>query len=295
MAPANALAAFTLDDFESRSGSATSIIRTIAGLYLRHHEAPIARATVLELAVAASVSQPAAQTALSRLVDRGLLGTSGDGAIHVTSPAQAMFARGNRRIFTPRQMSAHDGWTLLTYSVPESLRPLRHQLRKHFGQLGGGQVSAGVWIFPEYLHDEVSAVVQALQARNHVTVFRAHTPDFPGSARTAAEQWWDLERLSRRHEDFLQTVSTMDQDRELTDALAYRHYVRLIDAWRAIPYLDPGLPAYMLPGTWPGSTSRERFLKLSRRFAHSADDYARGLIIQTSEGSRVSHTGSSAP
>lgn len=93
MAASTQLVAFTLDDFEARTGSAASIIRTIAGLYLRHEAAPVARTRILALATAAGVSAPTAQTAISRLADRGVLEAAGSSSLQVTAAAQAMFAR----------------------------------------------------------------------------------------------------------------------------------------------------------------------------------------------------------
>lgn len=271
------LSAFALDDFESRSGSAASLVRTIAGLYLRHEQSPILRPRLIELAEAAGVLAPAAQTAVSRLIDRGLLENVDSASLRVTDSAKLMFARGNRRIFTPRQMSNSDQWVIVTYSLPESLRATRHQLRKHFIQLGGGLVSAGLWIFPQYLHAEVVQVLQALETRRFATLFTTGTPEFPDGAKQSAAQWWDLTRLAKIHLDFLHTAAKFKAE-EVTPAESYRGYVALIDAWRAIPYLDPGLPDYMLPADWPGTKSRARFLELSAAYREDAEAYARCLL-----------------
>jgi len=261
--------AFSLDDFEARTGSATSIIRTITGLYLRHQSVPIPRTHVVSLAIAAGVSSATAQTAISRLIDKQVLENDTDSTLRVPLMAQAMFERGRRRIFTPRQMSESDQWCLVAYSLPETLRPLRHQIRKHFQQLGGGLVAAGLWIFPEYLREEVDAALVALQARGQATIFTVEQPHFPSSARDAASKWWDLEQLGSLHEQFLDATSGLRAD-QVDPAEAYRGYVSMIDAWRALPYLDPGLPDGMLPDAWPGKRSRERFLALSNAFERPA-------------------------
>lgn len=262
MGRSSSLQAFTLDDFEARSGSATSILRTIAGLYLRHLPAAPPRTDIVDLTTAAGVNQAAAQTAITRLIDRGLLLPAGSGHLRISDHAQAMFARGNQRIFTPRQMGEGDRWTLVTYSLPETQRPLRHQLRKHFTQLGGGLVSSGLWIFPQYLHAEVLEVLDSLQVRQNTTLFDTDKPHFARSALDSAQEWWDLDRLSSLHRGFIEAVAEMDRISR-DPAHSYRCYVRLIDAWRAIPYLDPGLPTSMLPENWPGVHSRELFLTLS--------------------------------
>lgn len=276
MAANSQLGAFTLDDFEARSGSATSIIRTIAGLYIRHESTPVARGKVLDLAGAAGVSAPAAQTAVSRLIDKSILENTDESRLRVPEAAQAMFARGNRRIFTPRQMRDEDQWCLAAYSLPESMRPVRHQLRKHFGQLGGGLAAAGLWIFPAYLHEEVLQILTALQVRTHATVFIAQTPDFPSTPAEAAKAWWDLDRLEALHHSFLAHAEQLPEAD--TDEMAYRNYVLMIDAWRTLPYLDPGLPPMMLPEHWPGTSSRRRFAELSEALEHRASHFASRLL-----------------
>jgi len=277
LATSTPISAFGLDDFEARTGSATSIIRTITGLYLRHRRAPIPRTHVVELATAAGISTAAAQTAISRLIDKQVLENGTDSALRVPQMAQAMFERGSRRIFTPRQMSAMDPWCLVAYSLPETLRPLRHQIRKHFLQLGGGLVAAGLWIFPEYLREEVDAALEALHARAQATIFTVQQPHFPATAREAAAQWWDLEQLGSRHQQFLEATAGLSAD-QADPAEAYRGYVGMIDAWRALPYLDPGLPDGMLPEAWPGKQSRQRFLALSSALRHPAQQFAASVL-----------------
>ena len=84
------------------------------------------------------VSVPAAQTAISRLIDRQVLEASQASSLHVPHAAQQMFERGARRIFTPRanvrNRPAVPGGL---FRCPRPWRSLRHQIRKHFLQLGG--------------------------------------------------------------------------------------------------------------------------------------------------------------
>ncbi len=236
----------------------------------------MARGKVLDLADAAGIPAPTAQTAISRLLDRSVFESIDGSQLQVSAQALAMFARGNRRIFTPRQMKDADPWSLVAYSLPETMRPVRHQLRKHFLQLGGGLVASGLWIFPAYLHDEVLQILQALEVRAYATVFTTQTPDFPGSPAEAARQWWDLQRLAAMHHGFIDrtgvlAAATSDED-------AYRNYVTMIDAWRALPYLDPGLPPMMLPKDWPGNLSRQRFLDLSAALQQRSAQFARRVL-----------------
>ncbi|QDP83626.1 hypothetical protein FOH10_19940 [Nocardia otitidiscaviarum] len=68
-------------------------------------------------------------------------------------------------------------------------------------------------------------------------------------------------------------------DRLGDDERAFRIFVPLLDEWRTIPYLDPGLPERMLPPDWPGpagvrlfATARDRCLGPSLRWVRSVVD-----------------------
>jgi phenylacetic acid degradation operon negative regulatory protein len=60
-----------------------------------------------------------------------------------------------------------------------------------------------------------------------------------------------------------------------TPRQAFASWIGCVDAWRIIPYADPGLPASRLPADWPGNLSvrlfadlRERLEDLSGRYVH---------------------------
>ena len=54
------------------------------------------------------------------------------------------------------------------------------------------------------------------------------------------------------------------------DQQAFADYVRVLTAWRRLPFLDPGLPAELLPGQWPGLAAAEAFAALRARLAGPA-------------------------
>ena len=40
---------------------------------------------------------------------------------------------------------------------------------------------------------------------------------------------------------------------------AFADYVRVLTAWRRLPFLDPGLPPELLPADWHGTRAAELF------------------------------------
>lgn len=258
-----------LDDIEARPGSATSLLRTVVGLYLRRLGGTVSAAALVRLAGDLGITDGRARTAIARLKQKGVL-LAGEDASYALNPAAVrMLERGDRRIFHVRTMSADDPWCLVSVTVPESRRDLRHQVRRRLQFLGAGAVAAGLWITPGHLEDEVELLLDDLGARQFATLFTAHDPRPSVALHHATASWWDLEALRAEHDRFLASARALD------DLESFAAYVRLIDSWRVLPYIDPGLPAELLPDDWPGARSVEVFTELSGRLARPAWEHVR--------------------
>jgi phenylacetic acid degradation operon negative regulatory protein len=59
---------------------------------------------------------------------------------------------------------------------------------------------------------------------------------------------------------------------------AFVDYVHVLTAWRRFPYLDPGLPAALLPAKWAGAAAADLFFELRRALERPAHDFARSLL-----------------
>lgn len=264
-----------LDDIDARPGSTASLLRTIIGLTVRRLGGWISTADLVQLAGEVGIEQARARTAIARVKQRGLLLASREGAVgyRVNPAATAMLERGDRRIFTVRQMQPDDAWCLISFSIPEARRDVRHQLRRRLQWIGCGMVSPALWICPAHLQDEVEEIFGELDVRESAVLFRTETPQVAGSLSDAVATWWDLDALRGEHERFqaaLTTLGPADDGPEVFSA-----YVRLIDNWRVLPYVDPGLPAALLPAQWPGQRSFEEFARLSERFGQPAWEHVR--------------------
>lgn len=253
-----------LDDIDARPGSATSLLRTLIGLYLRPLGGRIGPGVLVRLAEDLGIPTAQARTAITRLKRRGLLLDVGGGGHALNPAAVPMLERGDRRIFAVRTMRAGDEWMLVSATIPETRRDLRHQLRRRLQFLGAGAVSAGLWILPGHLDAEVEELLDELGARGFTTLFRTSDPRPAAPLVQAVTSWWDLTALRSEHERFLASVE------ELETAAPFAAYVRLIDSWRVLPYIDPGLPAELLPPDWPGARSIAAFERLSAALAAPA-------------------------
>ncbi len=62
------------------------------------------------------------------------------------------------------------------------------------------------------------------------------------------------------------------------DRRVYVDYTLLLHAWRKLPYLDPGLPAELLPRGWPGHAAADAFFGLRERLEDRALAHVRTVI-----------------
>ncbi|WP_269996223.1 PaaX family transcriptional regulator [Arthrobacter sp. B2a2-09] len=268
---------------DSRPGSTTSLLRTVIGLYLRDAGGWMSTRHIIALMEALGVTAAVSRTALSRLKKKEIVRPQlrhDVPGFAVTEGAAAMLARGDRRIFNPRLMSSVDRWCLVSFSIPETEREKRHQLRRRLHWIGCGTVAAGLWICPDSLREEVEEILEDLELRGMATVFVTDTPSVGGSLRDAASAWWDLEAVAELHRDFIRHNGSAADDgdpRSASDdgsppsAGTFARYVRCIDRWRIIPYLDPGLPAEFLPEDWPGMAGIALFERMAAAARPSAE------------------------
>jgi phenylacetic acid degradation operon negative regulatory protein len=268
-----------LDDLDTRPGSASSLLRTLVGASIRDLGGWMSSAAFVSLLGEIGVSQARTRNALTRAKAKGLLRaeirTSPGYAL--TEEGRALLARGDRRIFHPRLMGAQDPWCLISFSVPESDRDLRHQLRRRLTWIGCGVVADALWVCPASLADEVSAIVSELEIGHQVTLFRASVIHSPQDPAADIARWWDLPAIAALHEKFLASHAAAIEEytADPQPITAYRTWITALDAWRPIPYLDPGLPAELLPASWPGNRSIPLFLEFRDNVVGPASAYVR--------------------
>ncbi|HEX8079368.1 MAG TPA: PaaX family transcriptional regulator C-terminal domain-containing protein [Jatrophihabitans sp.] len=244
------------------------LIVTIYGLYAREEPNWLPIASVVRLMSDLGVDGQAVRSSISRLKRRATLQALRiDGAAgYALSPSTIQAMReGDRRIFDQRHASLADGWVQVVFTVPEAERGKRHELRTRLAGLGFGPVAPGVWLAPGALADEVSHVLARQQLAGYVDIFRGQ---YLGYAELAGRvgDWWDLEGLAAKYAQFLghyRPVSRRLAGRAPDGGAAFAEYVRMLTAWRRLRYLDPGLPAEVLPPRWDGAAAAELFGELS--------------------------------
>jgi phenylacetic acid degradation operon negative regulatory protein len=262
-----------------------ALIVTIYGLYAREAGGWLSVASLIRLMAAAGADEPAVRSSISRLKQGGILEprrAGGAAGYSLSGRGRDILAEGDRRIFDRTRAQARDGWLLAVFSVPEQERRRRHALRSRLAWLGFGTVSPGVWIAPAHLAGETSDVLRRHDLAGYVDLFRADYLAF-GEVRELIGRWWDLERLAREYQAFLAEARPVltgwdrqpgDGRQPGGDRAAFADYVRVLTVWRRLPFLDPGLPAELLPPSWPGLAAAETFAALRGRLAGAARAHA---------------------
>lgn len=263
-----------------------ALIVTVYGLYARRTSGWLAVSTLIQLMDDLGVEEPAVRSAISRLKRRGvLLARPRDGiaGYELSEQGSGILAEGDERIFRRQRTGLDDGWVLAVFSVPESERRRRHQLRSRLSWLGFGTVSAGVWVAPAHLTEQTLDVLHREQLGDYVDLFRA---DHVGGADPRAEvaRWWDLDDLARMYQEFVvvhaPVLRRWSRRRTPCDRAAFSDYVIALTAWRRLPYLDPGLPLEALPPRWPGARAAAVFDALRDLLGPAAERH----IARTVEG-----------
>ena len=272
------------------------LIVTIYGLYSRNPGDALPVAVLIEMLGDLGYDAPGVRSSVSRLKAKGVLRSIRADKVakyELSEKVMDVFHEGDQRIFAPERSSQEEGWALAIFSVPESLRNRRHQLRTELSGLGFGSVASGVWIAPATVLDQAKKRLEAKGLSQFVDFFRG---DYliDGLIRPKVAQWWDLTALDEQFGEFLSlygdavgqwtalvgenpehalAASTPELRRE-----AFRYYIPMLTLWRRFPYRDPGLPLEYLPDDWKGPAARRTFLSTHRLIAPLAAAHAHGLI-----------------
>ncbi len=261
------------------------LIITIYGLCARGEQNWLSIASLVRLMGDLGVEGQAVRSSVSRLKRRGLLRSlprAGAAGYALSPTSLGVLREGDARIFGRYRATVKDGWALVVFSVPETERDRRHELRTRLSRLGFGTVAPGIWLAPGHLAAEVTEVLARRSLSSYVDIFRA---DHLGYADLAAKvrQWWDLDALAAEYQQFIRGYRPLARRiaRQVpTGQQAFREYVSMLIAWQRLPYLDPGLPLELLPPQWAGETAGDLFAELNEQLhappCSTADSVIRG-------------------
>jgi phenylacetic acid degradation operon negative regulatory protein len=227
-------------------------------------------AALVRLLAPLGIQAPAVRTAVSRMVRQGWLTA-------VKLPAGAGYALTPRavrrldeaaeRIYRTSRHGWDGSWHLLVVSPPTG-RSDRERLHAQLHFLGYGTIGGATWISPRPAPELDVTLVDASARAERFTA--AHD----GDSQALIARAWDLDGLARAYARFLDEAALLLADVDAsTDVGAFAARSQLVHRWRKFLFVDPGLPAALLPPDWPGSKAAawfdaeaERLLPAARRF-----------------------------
>jgi phenylacetic acid degradation operon negative regulatory protein len=236
------------------------------------------------------VPEATVRVVVTRLRNEGWLTASKDGRETVyalTDTAWKLLDEGRERIFA-RVTGPWDGfWHMVVFSVPESERALREQLRKRLTWLGFGSLASAVWLSP---HDRLAEVRESFADRPAVRLdtFQARSRGLAAD-RDMAGRAWDLSALDRDYAELLRRYRprlARYRAGELTGREALVERISLVHDYRLFPFRDPDLPPELLPEGWSGRAAHEVFLQAHGLLRAPAEAHVGELLGEVTKSGR---------
>lgn len=252
------------------SPAARSLLLTVLGEYVLPRSGDVWQETLVGALATVGYTEQAARQALARSTRDGWLRTERRGRrarVFLTDASRGLLATGAERIYSFGQPWEWDGrWLIVILRVPEHRRAVRHQLRSRLAWAGLGSLGGGVWLTPHVEREaELSAAIRD-EPHADARSFLAELGEMGDPEQLIAEGW-DLESVRDQYTDFLDDFTRL---RGSSPESHFRHQTLLVHAWRRFPFLDPDLPARLLPRGWPRDRAHALFIDRHSRWATGA-------------------------
>lgn len=233
---------------------------------LDHPERPVRAAAVITVLEGAGIAEAAVRASLSRLVRQGVLASQRHGreiAFRLTAAGAALLSQGNERVRGDHPFSPHGGgWTLVTFSIPEGRRDLRHRVRSTLTWHGFAPLRDGLWLAPGEVDLRSSLLPLTGELDDGaVMAFRARElEEFPMAP--SVHQAWDIEAIRAAHVAFLGTWQGVDAAEVAVRDAALVTRIELVADWLELLGTDPGLPPEYMDDDWPAAASARVYRRL---------------------------------
>jgi phenylacetic acid degradation operon negative regulatory protein len=244
--------------------NARSALFDLYGDHLRPRGGAAPVASLVRLLAPLGIAAPAVRTAVSRMVRQGWLTPTtvrGASGYALTPRAVRRLDDAAARIYRTRDQGWDGRWHLLVVSPPGN-RSARDRVRAGLSFLGYGPLDENVWVAPR-----PAGEADALLAGDGARAER-FTAQHDGDSAALISRAWDLDGLARAYLRFLEDAALLAEDG--TDGGAFVARSRLVHEWRKFLFLDPALPAALLPVDWPGAKAAAYFDAESARLAPGA-------------------------
>lgn len=245
----------------TRPDSAKALLLVMLGEFAWPRGVPIWSALPLRALAELDIEENAARKALARTAESGFIVARREGRRvrwAVTDRGHQLLSAGFERTFgwPDRDMTWDGRWLLLSVTVPESQRNLRHHLQSRLAWAGLGSPISGQWLSPHPERaPEVASIVDDLGLADQAHSLIGRLGPL-GDEDRLVHSAWDLDQLAAEYREF---IALHAEGAEATERDCFRARVELVQAWRRFPYVDPDLPRRFLPADWPGFEASTAF------------------------------------
>lgn len=288
---------------------ARSLLFDLWGDYIQHVAREVSSHTLATLMAPFGVSESAMRQALSRTVRQGWIQSrrvGGRSHYSLTANGQKRIQVASRRVYHPEVRGWDGFWRVLSYSVPEDLRERRDDLRRELVWTGFGALAPGLWISPNPLEEAALDLIRRYDLAPYTHLFRA-THVGSQSVQELVAACWDLEGIATHYrafiEEWLPRLQAQADRVELDDVGCYVERISLVHEYRKFLFVDPVLPAELLPSEWLGDDARRLFQMYYEILAPGAQRYLdqveglhpeKGVAADVQTGRPVSEAGGRA-
>ncbi|MBS4210750.1 phenylacetic acid degradation operon negative regulatory protein PaaX [Bacillus sp. FJAT-50079] len=252
-----------------RNGPNTrSLIFTLFGDYIRHSGNEIWIGSLIRLMKEFGHNDQSVRTAVSRMYKQGWLVSSKIGNrsyYRLTDRGMARMEEAGKRIFKLKPDQWDGNWRMLFYSIPEEKRSIRDDLKKELSWSGFAPLSGSCWITPNNLTEETKQLIKKYQLEKYVDFF---TADYEGPKQNIrlVQSCWNLTDISNKYKQFIDEYTKKFnmtrrkcEQKSITNAQCFVEKTMLVHEYRKFLFIDPGLPAELLPEDWIGYDAAQLF------------------------------------
>jgi len=274
-----------------------SMIFTLYGDYIRHYGNEIWIGSLIRLLQEFGHNEQSVRAAISRMNKQGWIQAQKVGNksyYSLTEIGKERIEEAAERIYKIKPHTWDGKWRILMYNIPEEIRNVRDELRQELIWSGFGSLTNSCWLSPNQLEKQVYGLIDKYEVKEYVNFFVSQY-DGPNEDATLIRKCWNLEEINERYEKFMQDYSQkyviaknkIDKG-EMTDAQCFVERTILVHEYRKFLFVDPGLPAELLPEKWLGDSAAALFTDYYVALAQKANHFFEGVFKQGHDNVEVS-------
>ncbi|WP_406693121.1 PaaX family transcriptional regulator C-terminal domain-containing protein [Saccharopolyspora sp. ID03-671] len=259
---------------------------TVLGELVHPNDQPVWTSSLLYMLVGMGIEQRTARQAINRAAASGWISAQRQGREvrwELTDSGKRLMEDGAKRVYSLHaDADPWDGnWLILLVTIPDAQRSVRKSLYTALDWEGFGNPTPGVWVSPHVdRQPRAQKVIDELELRSSTLAFVGKASAIGQTEQELVELSWDLDEVTAKYEELLIRYSGLQP--APGDPLLFTH-VKLTNEWQRFPFMDPQLPAELLPN-WIGRRAAVLFHQLREAWYEDAQQRWREVVKETSPG-----------